>query len=505
VTAGVRAFKTLTFLAPAVRVDTFKTKLLPVIKAEPSPVEAFSVFTMRKDLEKADNCIGVYRKSLLYLVSLAFEHGGKSPILGLEESIRKDKDLVALFGLSGSAAKRGDVIWSTTGVASGLNASMSKHHGDFDDDPATMNSVLRRVRALGDADPIVEFVPSNRPKDWPFIDAAVGRDTEEPLFAQLLNLAKQQATTGALAVASSPLTAPAMPVGPSGLPAVGSGPRRALCVGIDRYPRSPLAGCVNDTRDWIGTFRAMRFEDVRTVFDEEATADRITAELRSLIASAKPGDVLVWQYAGHGTQVPDVDGDESRAGREGDGRDEAIVPVDFDEGHFIIDDDIQEIFAAIPEGVLLVCFFDCCHSGEMSRFGAAPLARSNGVGHDVRMRFLPISETIAREYVAQRKKNGNGNGNGSRAILRTRAVDDIRAVSFSACQSHEVAFESDGHGAFTAIATRILRSGATGVTNEAFLTQVRTAFGAGARQTPQMLCPVTARELGLLQPLRALV
>jgi hypothetical protein len=90
-------------------------------------------------------------------------------------------------------------------------------------------------------------------------------------------------------------------------------------------------------------------------------------------------------------------------------------------------------------------------------------------------------------------------------VLRTRAVDDLRAVSFSACQSHEVAFESDGHGAFTLIATKILRSGVTGLTNEAFLSQVRTAFGAGARQTPQLLCPTTARALGILQPLRALV
>ena len=42
--------------------------------------------------------------------------------------------------------------------------------------------------------------------------------------------------------------------------------------------------------------------------------------------TAGPGDVIVWQYAGHGTKVPDVNGDEAQG--DSPGQDEAICPVD---------------------------------------------------------------------------------------------------------------------------------------------------------------------------------
>ena len=48
--------------------------------------------------------------------------------------------------------------------------------------------------------------------------------------------------------------------------------------------------------------------------------------MKQLISGAKPGDIVVIQYAGHGTQVKDLDGDET------DGQDEALVPVDFGTG-----------------------------------------------------------------------------------------------------------------------------------------------------------------------------
>jgi hypothetical protein len=74
----------------------------------------------------------VYRKSLLYLVSRAFEDNTIAPILGMQ---KYNNDL-SLGNLPVN------FVYSK-GVSSGRSAS--KSHGGFDNDPATMNDVLKRI------------------------------------------------------------------------------------------------------------------------------------------------------------------------------------------------------------------------------------------------------------------------------------------------------------------------------------------------------------------------
>ena len=65
--------------------------------------------------------------------------------------------------------------------------------------------------------------------------------------------------------------------------------------------------------------------------------------LEDTIARAQPGDVLVFYYSGHGSQVRDRNGDELT-----DGLDEIICPydMDWDRGTYILDDDLDAIFAS---------------------------------------------------------------------------------------------------------------------------------------------------------------
>ncbi|HET9396695.1 MAG TPA: hypothetical protein VFO36_11605, partial [Nitrospiraceae bacterium] len=96
--------ESLSLLAPAVRTDLFKEQLLKLISDK--QIKSFSMFTMDEEAERDDDCVEplgatLYGKSLLYLVSRAFEPKRKTPILGLEEMLREDKDLVTLF--NGSA------------------------------------------------------------------------------------------------------------------------------------------------------------------------------------------------------------------------------------------------------------------------------------------------------------------------------------------------------------------------------------------------------------------
>jgi hypothetical protein len=143
---GVPPFKALHLLAPAVRADLFLERLAPRL-GPGKGVERTAIFTMNKDREQDDNCAFVYRKSLLYLIHFALEEKRETPILGLEISLRGNDDLKRMFGLGGAGGTPiGEVIWSkTTAAAPPRSRSESTSHGGFDDDAATLDSVLRRI------------------------------------------------------------------------------------------------------------------------------------------------------------------------------------------------------------------------------------------------------------------------------------------------------------------------------------------------------------------------
>jgi len=143
---GVPPFKALHLLAPAVRADLFLERLAPRL-GPGKGVERTAIFTMNKDREQDDNCAFVYRKSLLYLIHFALEEERATPILGLEISLRGNDDLKRMFGLGGAGGTPvGEVIWSkTAATAPPRGRSESTSHGGFDDDAATLDSVLRRI------------------------------------------------------------------------------------------------------------------------------------------------------------------------------------------------------------------------------------------------------------------------------------------------------------------------------------------------------------------------
>jgi hypothetical protein len=81
----------------------------------------------------------------------------------------------------------------------------------------------------------------------------------------------------------------------------------ALLVGVDKYPDSPLHGCVTDV-DLQRELLIYRFgfvpSDILTLTDAQATRDNIeTAFVTHLSEQAKPGDVVVFHFSGCGSRV----------------------------------------------------------------------------------------------------------------------------------------------------------------------------------------------------------
>ena len=143
----VPGFSSLQLLAPAVRVDNFRSAILSLVDQD---IRRVTVFTMNFAAENADTCFRFYRHSLLYLISRRFEPEKDAPILGLEQSIRSDPDLLAAFGLNGDRGIADIVFSPTADDAPPDSRSLSVSHGGFDDDPETMNSVARRILGRSD-------------------------------------------------------------------------------------------------------------------------------------------------------------------------------------------------------------------------------------------------------------------------------------------------------------------------------------------------------------------
>lgn len=484
--SGVPTFASVQFLAPAVRVDTFMALLGSKI-GDTGAARKLTIFTMKKDFEKADNCAGIYHKSLLYLISNALEDVRSTPILGLEESLRGNADLKALFGLAGTASTRGEVVWSRTAADTGASASTSLSHGGFDDDPPTMDSLARRILGKADADRIVGYAGTRdimlAPRPWiDDVDLPAGIGVAPPTYIPPDGADGVPGRTAPHhgAAAEVPYTEFWSQ----------RGNRRALCVGINRYPdpRHELAGCVADAQMWADTLRQLGFT-ANLLTDHHATREAIARELLALVNGSQSGDVIVFQYAGHGTMVPDINGDEN------DAQDEALCPVDFATGALYIDDDIAQVFAQLPDGVNLTCFMDCCHSGSNSRFAVGvPLAMPRP-GQDERKRYIRATPELVDAHIRFRQKMGasrNAMGTGGRSLMRD--------IKFAACLDSEIAWESDGHGEFTLRTTRALAVGIQGLTNEQFVKQVTADFGARPRQHPMLDCSLEARARMLLQP-----
>ena len=451
-----RVFRSTHFLAPAIRVDAFHDRLAGHVGKGAGHL---TVYTMDKATERDDSCKGVYRKSLLYLVHHALEDTDDAPILGLEESIRSDGALRSLLGLQ-APSDDAEVLWSPTASGSGRSATRSTTHGGFDNDPATLHSVVRRVLDLDDTDPIREYSELGGRRGW----ADALPDLPPPALPPF-----------------SPIPDPGVPFPPA---VTALGRRHALCVGIDAYRSQPLAGCVADARLWAETLQARGFS-TEMLLDHDATRSAILGRLGELVRGSGPGDVLVFQYAGHGTQVRDLDGDEGD-----DARDEALCPIDLHEGRIIIDDDLAEIFGGTPAGAAVYCFFDSCHSGTATRLllggGGTPDA-------DERARFIRATPELERLHAQFRRTRGAGRSRG------TRSVREMGEVLFAGCQPHELSYEKNGQGQFSLRATRILR-GAAPMTNDQFIQRVQAAFGSGSKQNPMLDCAPERRGELLLAP-----
>jgi hypothetical protein len=155
------------------------------------------------------------------------------------------------------------------------------------------------------------------------------------------------------------------------LRAPGGGTIRALVVGVDVYSRLPasvqLQGARADAEDIA---EALSKDGVKPVvlFDADVTRANIVARMDSLVAESKPGDLVLFAYAGHGMQTPEY---ARWQGIDPDGVNEQIALSGFSfsgEGvdEIIVNPEIRAWLSRLDaKGVDAVVIMDSCFGGGM--------------------------------------------------------------------------------------------------------------------------------------------
>src|SRR3984885_8857720 len=92
------------------------------------------------------------------------------------------------------------------------------------------------------------------------------------------------------------------------LQAPSGGTIRALVIGVDSYPNlapsAQLRGAQADAEDIAGALKRGGVDPI-VLLNADVTRAKIVAQMDSLVAESKPGDFVLFAYAGHGMQVPE--------------------------------------------------------------------------------------------------------------------------------------------------------------------------------------------------------
>lgn len=250
--------------------------------------------------------------------------------------------------------------------------------------------------------------------------------------------------------------------------------RLALIVGVGQYKYAPvpdLIGPPNDARRFFDLLTGRNgygfpTENVCMLLDEQATtAEFKRAFDKALVERARPGDMAVVFYAGHGSQRHDENDDES------DGMDETFMLHDArtDNVRDLLDDEFNQMLARLHAKTRnITVVLDSCNSGSATRGDA---------GTFVARYFEPEGETPATP-----EASGVLPGDGSAGWIPATMPG---LVVLTAATDGTAALETGGHGIFTDALIQVLgQASGKPLTFAQVARQVPPLVAARSYQTP---------------------
>lgn len=237
----------------------------------------------------------------------------------------------------------------------------------------------------------------------------------------------------------------------------------ALLVGVSAYPNLPaskrLEGPANDVRLMEATLQRVGVPGDQIIVLADGlpqlralpTRDNIFNYANVLVGRLRPGDWIVLQFSGHGSQQPQFA--VANGYREPDGLDEVFLPRDAMHwdgqtrriGNGITDDEIGALLDRInARGANVWAIFDTCHAGDMTK--NLVLGRDHPVARYVSPAELGVPADLlaqARNAAARAGSAKSLSVHSARAgrMATSTSIDVPQRVAFFASQPDEPAYE----------------------------------------------------------------
>jgi metacaspase-1 len=214
-----------------------------------------------------------------------------------------------------------------------------------------------------------------------------------------------------------------------------------------------LKGCENDAAAMRRIAEATGFTP-RTLLNEAATSSAVLSAIHDAAKTLTSGGIFLLTYAGHGSQIDDLDGDEKGAlGGQGDGLDETWCLFD----RMVADDELNRCWAAFAPGVRIAFYSDSCHSGTLARAMYrrinASAARSRSSVVELPRALDPVfaSRAVKDHFEVYRHLAGRG----------PKQRIEATVVLVSGCQDNQTSSDgSGGNGRFTGTLLQVWNGGA---------------------------------------------
>src|SRR5919202_3129121 len=240
-----------------------------------------------------------------------------------------------------------------------------------------------------------------------------------------------------------------------------STPRKlALLVGINAYPNTTgfaaLNGCLTDVelqRQLLIHRFGFNPKDIHTLTDKQATRQGILAAFEEhLIRQAKPGDVVVFHYSGHGSRVNDPDSDNP------DKLNSTFVPVDaflpsgYPNSGGVVQDIMGHTLFLLMSAVQsenLSAVLDSCFSGGGTRGNVRIRSRDGGS----QLQISPTEKVYQEQWLSRLQMS-------PQEFIQQRRAGVAKGVVIASAQRDQTAADTPFNdvyaGAFTYLMTQYL-------------------------------------------------
>jgi metacaspase-1 len=201
-----------------------------------------------------------------------------------------------------------------------------------------------------------------------------------------------------------------------------------------------LAACEQDAKDMQKLANGRGYQS-KLMLTRDATVKGVAGAIAAAAKALGPGDTFFITYSGHGGQVPDRNGDESKAetdeiGEFPDRYDETWVLYD----RMLIDDELFELWSRFQPKVRIIMLSDSCHSGTIAK----PLPWDSPTDE-------PASRRIPLEVEEQTYEHHKRLYDKVQLQVPTRTASSIKAtvVLISGCMDNQTSADGRVNGRFT--------------------------------------------------------